>query len=66
MWAEGGVPAEGEDVGAAEVEALGCEAMGLLASALPFAMSSVVAEIAESAAGGSVMFTSLAAADGEV
>lgn len=65
MWAEGGVPAEGEDVGAAEVEALGCEAMGLLASALPFAISSV-AEIAESVAGGSVMFTSLAAADGEV
>lgn len=65
MWAEGGVPAEGEDVGAAEVEALGCEAMGLLASALPFAISSV-AEIAESVAEGSVMFTSLAAADGEV
>jgi hypothetical protein len=69
MWAEGGVPAEGEDVGSAEVEALGCEAMGLLASALPFAMSLVAAEIAESVAvagGGSVMFTSLAAADGEV
>jgi len=68
MWAEGGVTTEGEDVGAAEVEALGCEeaAMGLLASGLPFAVSSV-AEIAESVAvvgGRSVMFTSLAAADG--
>lgn len=67
MWAEGGVTAEGEDVGAAEVEALGCEetAMGLLASGLPVAVSAV-AESAESVAvgGGSVMFTSLAAADG--
>lgn len=51
MWAEGGVPTEGEDVGAAEVEALGCEeaAMVLLASVLPFA-ASAVAEIAESVA----------------
>jgi hypothetical protein len=51
MWADGGVPTEGEDVGAAEVEALGCEeaAMVLLASVLPFA-ASAVAEIAESVA----------------
>ena len=42
---------EGEDVGAAEVEALRCEeaAMALLASVLPVAVSAV-AEIAESVA----------------
>jgi hypothetical protein len=70
MWAEGGVATEGEDVGAAEVEALGCEeaAMGLLSSILPFAVSAV-AEIVDSVAvvgGGSVMFTSWAAANREV
>jgi hypothetical protein len=61
------VAPEGE-VGSAEVEALRCEAMGSLASVLPFAVSAVE-EIAESEAvvgRGSVMFTSLAAADGEV
>ena len=66
MWAEGGVTTEGEEEGAAEVEAMA--AMGLLASALPFAVSSV-AEVAESVAvvgGGSVMFTSLAVAGREV
>ena len=73
MWAEGGVTAEGEDVGAAEVEALGCEeaamaAMGSLTSVLPFAVSAV-AEIVDSVAvvgGGSVMFTSWAVANREV
>jgi hypothetical protein len=52
------------------VEALGCEeaAMGLLSSILPFAVSAV-AEIVDSVAvvgGGSVMFTSWAAANREV
>jgi hypothetical protein len=48
MWAEGGVAPEGEDVGAAEVEALGCEeaAMALLASVLPFAVSAVAESVA--------------------
>ena len=66
MWAEGGVTTEGEDVGAAEVEALGCEeaAMGSLASALPFAVSSVAETESVAVGRGSVMFTSLAAADG--
>jgi hypothetical protein len=70
MWAEGGVTTEGEEVGTAEVEASVLEeaAMALVGSVLSFAMSAV-AEVAESVAvvgGGSVMFTSLAAADGEV
>ena len=70
MWAEGGVTTEGEEEGAAEVEALVFEeaAMALVASVLPFAMSAV-AEVAGSVAvvgRGSIMFTSLAAADGEV
>jgi hypothetical protein len=57
-------------VGAAEVEALGCEeaVMGLLASVVSFAVSTV-AEAAESVGAfeeGSVMFTSLATADGEI
>ena len=55
------------DVGAAEVEALGCEGavMALLASVVSFAESRV-GEVAESVEEGSVMFTSLATADGEV
>jgi hypothetical protein len=71
MWAEGGVTTEGEEVGAAEVEALVFEEAAMasmVASVLPSAVSAV-AEVAESVAmvgGGSVMFTSLAAADGEV
>jgi hypothetical protein len=70
MWAEGGVTTEGEEVGTAEVEASVIEeaVMALEASVLSFAMSAV-AEVAESVTvvgGGSVMFTSLAAADGEV
>jgi hypothetical protein len=59
-----------EAMGPAEVEALGCKEAGmeLLDSALAFAVSAV-AEIAESVAvveAGSVMFTSLAAADAKV
>ena len=61
---------EGEEMGPAEVEALVFEesAMALVSSVLSFAVSAV-AEVEESVAvvgGGSVMFTSLAAADGEV
>ncbi len=71
MWAEGGVTAEEDEVGAADVKALGCEAevMEPLDSAAPFVVSvSAVAEDAESVVGigGSVMFTSLVAADTEV
>jgi len=56
-------------MGAMEVEGLGIEeaTMVLLASAVSFAVSSV-AEVAESVGAveeGSVMFTSLATADGE-
>lgn len=58
-----------EEVGAADVKALGCEGvvMELLISAVPFAVSAV-AEDAESVGGigGSVMFTSFVAADTEV
>ena len=58
-----------EEVGAADVKALGCPAVFIeeVASAVPFAVSSV-AEDAESVGGigGSVMFTSLVVADTEV
>jgi hypothetical protein len=58
-----------EEVGAADVKALGCEAVFMEepASEGAFAVSAV-AEDAESVGGigGSVMFTSLAAADTEV
>lgn len=58
-----------EEVGAADVKALGCEAvfMDVLASAADFAVSAVAGD-AESVGGigGSVMFTSLVAADTEV
>lgn len=58
-----------EEVGAADVKALGCEAvfMEVLASAAVFAVSAVAEDDAESAGGigGSVMFTSLVAADTE-
>lgn len=63
------MPEEAE-VGAAEVEALGCEeaVMVLLDSVFSVAVSTV-AEVAESVGAfeeGSVMFTSLATAEGEV
>jgi len=63
------VPAVGEEVGAADVEALGCktEDMELLGSAAPFAVSALTENGGSVGGfGRSVMFTSLFAADTEV
>jgi len=61
---------EDAEVGAAEVEALGCEeAVMVLLDSVVSVVVSTVAEVAESDGAfeaGSVMFTSLATADGEV